>query len=456
MNKEMETNRPAHPPTPGGAVALASTEKRTGWLHGYYRWVICALLFFATTINYIDRQIIGVLKPHLEGVFGWSQIDYGNIIFSFQLAYAIGYAVTGRFMDRVGVRLGFGLAVLLWSVAAMAHGLARSVAGFCAARFGLGFAEGGNFPASIKTVAEWFPKKERALATGIFNAGSNVGAVVTPLAAPWLAVTFGWPVAFYVTGALGFLWLVAWWMIYRHPHQHPRVSAEELAHIQRDPPDPAVKISWLQLLRHRQTWSITLGMLFTAPVWWFYLYWVPDFLNKQHGLNLMQLGPPLVVIYLLADVGSVAGGWISSHLIHRGWSVNAARKTAMLICALCEVPVCLAPLVSNVWVAVCLIGLAASAHQGFSANLFTTVSDTMPRFTVSSAVGIGGLAGSIGGMFVAQLVGHILEWTHNNYFVPFAIAASAYLTVLLIIHLLLPTLAPMKLPQTALQQTTQP
>jgi ACS family hexuronate transporter-like MFS transporter len=318
-----------------------------------------------------------------------------------------------------------------------------TVLGFGAARFALGLAEGGNFPAAIKTVSEWFPRKERALSTGIFNAGSNVGALVAPLLVPWLTVAFGWPTTFIVTGALGAAWLVTWWPLYWSPEKHPRVSSAELAYIHSDPPDPVVKIPWLTLLRYRQTWVIVVGMFLSAPIWWFYLYWIPDFLHKRHGLNLLQLGPPLVAIYLMTDVGSIGGGWLSSWLIKRGWTVNAARKTAMLVCALCVVPVFAASTVSNLWVATMLIGLAASAHQGFSANLFTLVSDTAPRQTVSSIVGLGGMAGAIGGMFIAKLAGYVLQWT-GEYRILFAIAACVYLINLLIIHVLNPRLKPME------------
>lgn len=411
---------------------------------GRYRWWICGLLFFGTTINYIDRQVIGILKPELSRTLGWSEIDYSNIVFSFQVAYAFGYLLAGRAMDRLGVRLGYALAVAVWSIAGMAHAGVRSVAGFCMARFGLGLAEGGNFPAAVKAVSEWFPKSERALATGIFNAGSNVGALITPILVPWITVRWGWPAAFIFTGGLGVVWLLAWWPSYREPEKHSRLSASELAHIRQDPIDPPIRISWFALLGYRQTWVFAVGMFMTGPIWWFYLFWIPDFLFKQHGLNLVQLGPPLVVIYLMTDVGSIGGGWLSSHLIHRGWTVNAARKTAMLVCALCVVPVFAASQVADLWVATILIGLAASAHQGFAANLFTLVSDTAPRQVVSSIVGIGGMAGAMGGMFIAKLTGYILEWT-GNYLPLFIIASSAYCVALLIIHLLNPRLAPMRL-----------
>lgn len=430
----------------GGSSAdsAALTAPRAGW----QRWVICALLFFATTINYIDRQIIGILKPELTRQFGWSEVDYGDIVFAFQLAYALGYAFSGRLVDRVGVRVGYALAVGLWSVAAGMHALALSVAGFCAARFGLGLAEGGNFPAAVKTVSEWFPRRERALATGIFNAGSNVGAIVTPLVVPWITMRFGWKAAFLLTGAIGFVWLAAWWLIYRSPDRHPRVTPAELAYIRSDLPDPPVRISWLELLRHRQTWAFVTGMLLTAPVWWFYLFWVPDFLHKRHGLNLLELGPPLVAIYLIADVGSIGGGWLSSRLIARGWSVNAARKSAMLVCAICVVPVFATPVTTNLWVATALIGLAAAAHQGWAANLYTLVSDTAPRRAVSSIVGLGGMAGGFGGMCVAQLTGHVLELT-GSYVPLFVLASASYLVALLGMHLLNPRLEPMRLPSHA-------
>lgn len=412
---------------------------QSGHSIGWYRWIICALLFFATTINYMDRQVISVLKPTLQEELGWSEIDYGNIVFCFQLAYAAGYLLGGRLMDRLGVRLGFSLAVTFWSAAAMAHGLVRSVVGFGIARLGLGLAEGGNFPGAIKTVSLWYPKKERALATGIFDAGSNVGALLTPLMVPFVVHHWGWPAAFYVTGGLGFVWLIAWLLIYDRPERHPRVSPGELAYIQSDPPDPPSNIPWLRLLGYRSTWAFCAGMFLTSPIWWFYLYWVPDFLHKTHSLDLMHLGPPLVVIYLMADVGSVFGGWLSSSMMKHGWSVNAARKLSMLVCALAVVPIFVVPVVSSLWVAVFLISLAAAAHQGWSANLFTLVSDTMPRQSVSSIVGIGGFAGAVGGMFVAKLTGYVLEFT-GSYLLPFALAALAYPVALLMIQLLLPRL----------------
>ena len=295
--------------------------------------------------------------------------------------------------------------------------------------------KGGNFPAAVKTVSEWFPKKERALATGIFNAGSNVGALLTPLFVPWITVCFGWPAAFFVTGSLGFFWLAAWLLLYDRPERHPRVSARELAYIQSDPPEPVQRIPWVRLLGYRQTWAFTVGIFLTGPIWWFYLFWVPDFLYKTYELDLMHLGPPLVVIYLMADFGSVMGGWFSSSLIKRGWSVRAGRQLAMLVCAICVLPICIVPTVSHLWTAVLLIGLAASAHQGWAANLFTLVSDTMPQHTVGSVVGIGGFAAAIGGMGIAKFTGYVLETT-GSFAIPFALAALAYPTALLLIYLL--------------------
>lgn len=409
---------------------------------GRLRWAICALLFLATTINYMDRQVIGILKPTLMQDLGWSEIDYSNVIFAFQAAYAIGYATAGWFIDRIGVRWGYGAAVLGWSLAAIGHAFVRTITGFSLMRLCLGFCEGGNFPAAVKTVSEWFPKKERALATGIFNAGSNVAVMITPFIVLWLTARFGWPTAFWVTGGAGLFWLLLWLPLYRSPDQHPRISVAELAHIRSDPPDPVTKVPWRRLLQHRQTWAFTLGMLIVAPVWWFYLFWVPGFLYQRHGLQLMDLGWSLVVIYLLADVGSIGGGWLSGRLIKRGWSVNAARKTAMLVCAAAVLPVATASVVDNPMVATLLIGIAAGAHQGFAANLFTLVSDTAPRSAVSSIVGIGGMAAGIGGMFNAKLAGYVLEWT-GNYLPLFIISSLAYLVALAAIHLLNPRLEPM-------------
>jgi len=322
--------------------------------------------------------------------------------------------------------------------------LTGAAAGFALARFALGLGEAGNFPAAIKTVAEWFPKKERALATGIFNSGTNVGATVAPILVPWLTLNYGWRWAFIVTGAIGFAWLAFWLPLYRRPEDHPRLSQLERDYIQSDPPDPADKIPWIRLLPFRQTWAFALGKFLTDPVWWFYLFWVPDFLKKQHGIDLKEIWLPLVTIYLVADVGSIGGGWLSSALIKRRWSVHKARKTAMLICALCVVPIIFTAQVKSMWLAVGLISLAAAAHQGWSANLFTTVSDMFPRRAVGSIVGFGGMAGAVGGMFVAKAAGYILEWT-GSYWPLFIMAGSAYLVALAVVHALAPKLEPANL-----------
>jgi MFS transporter, ACS family, hexuronate transporter len=433
---------PKAPVTPINTEASAAATGISTAI-GRYRWAICALLFFATTINYIDRQVLGILTTdeNFKNTIGWNDAQYGFVQTVFQGAYAAGLLLVGRMMDRLGTRKGFSLAVAFWSVAAMGHALARSIFGFGVARFALGLGEAGNFPAAIKTVAEWFPKKERALATGIFNSGSNVGAIVGPLAVPFIAINYGWQWAFIITGALGFIWLVVWLAIYRPPHEHPKLSAAELAHIQSDPAEPTTKIKWSRLVPHRQTWAFAVGKFMTDPIWWVYLFWLPKFLNTNYKLNITQIGIPLVVIYVCADVGSIGGGWLSSSLIKRGWSVNKSRKTAMLICALAVIPIVFAANASNLWAAVAFVSLAASAHQGWSANMFTMASDMFPRRAVGSVVGIGGMAGSIGGMLIQSAVGLILFYT-GSYLPIFIIAGSAYLVALAIIHWLAPRLDP--------------
>jgi MFS transporter, ACS family, aldohexuronate transporter len=417
-----------------GKATLPAPERPTR-----FRWVICGLIFLATTVNYVDRQVLGILAPVLQKEIGWSEIEYGNIVFAFSLAYAIGLLLSGPVLDRVGTRLGYAAALVFWSVAAMAHGLARTPLSFGVARFGLGLSEAANFPAAIKSVAEWFPRRERAFATGVFNSGTNIGAIVAPLVVPPLALAYGWPAAFLFTGAIGLLWLVLWLPLYGSPETHPRVSPAELALIRSDPEETTAKIPWLRLLPHRQTWAFALGKFLTDPIWWFYLYWIPKFLYDRHGIKLTEIGLPLVAIYLIADVGSIGGGWLSSRLIKSGWSVNAARKTTMLICAVLVTPIVFATQVKDVWSAVALIGLAAAAHQGFSANIFTLVSDMFPKQAVGSVVGIGGMAGAVGGMVIAAGVGRILQWT-GSYVVPFAIAAGAYLVALAVIQTLAPRL----------------
>jgi len=395
-----------------------------------YRWRICAMLFFATTINYIDRQVLGVLAPYLQTVIGWNEIQYGYIVTSFQAAYAIGLLVSGGVIDRLGTRIGYAISIAIWSLAAMSHALVQSVIGFAAARFALGLGEAGNFPAAIKTVAEWFPRKERALATGIFNSGSNVGAIVAPLAVPWITLRLGWHWAFLFTGFLSATWLIAWLTVYRRGGTPVQ-----------DDEETASKLPWGHLLAYRQTWAFLLGKFITDPVWWFLTFWLPKFLNSEHGLTLTDIGPPLVAIYVMADCGSIAGGWIASVFLRRGWSANRARKSAMLICASAVVPVIFAAKARNLWTAVALLGLAAASHQGWSANLFTLVSDMFPRRAVASVVGIGGFGGAVAGMLIATFTGFLLQFT-GSYVPLFVMASSAYLLALLVIHLLVPKLQP--------------
>ena len=419
---------------------------------GHYRWIICALLFLATTVNYVDRAVFGVLAPELEKIVGWTDRQFGDINAAFTLAYAIGFVIMGRFMDRVGTRIGYAVALVLWSLAAAGHALARTPLGFGIARFLLGLGESGNFPAAVKTTAEWFPRRERALAVGIFNAGSNVGAVLAPLLVPVIALKWGWQWAFISTGLAGLVWVAVWLPIYRKPQEHPKLKPAELAYIQSDGSERPVRVPWRRLWPHRQTWAFAAGKFMTDPIWWFYLFWSGKFLADQFGVDLKTIGPPLITIYLLADIGSVAGGWFSSSLLKRGWTPNAARKTAMFACAVCVMPVSLAPVVSNLWVSVVLIGVAAAAHQCFSANLFTLTSDLFPRHAVGSVVGIGGLAGAVGGMLMQSASGRIKDAT-GSYLAMFLMAAVVYLAALGVVHLLTPRLTPARLAAESVPET---
>ena len=411
---------------------------------GRRRWMICGLLLFAATVNYMDRQVIALLKPMLQVQFGWNDIGYSNIVLAFQLAYAIGLLFAGKLIDKLGTRKGFSIAVFLWSLAAMAHAAAGSVFQFAVARFSLGLGESGSFPASIKAVAEWFPKRQRALATGIFNSGANIGAMVAPVAVRWLTYRFGWRMAFIATGAVGFVWIVCWLSLYRRPEDDRRVSKSELAYIQSDPPDPQNQentIPLRTLLTLPQAWAIALGKFFTDPIWWVYLFWMPDFLSRNLGLNLTGMQLPLIVIYSGASIGSIGGGWLSSSLLKRGWSLNASRKSAMLVCALAVTPIVIAARTHNAWLAISLIALAAGAHQGWSANLYTLASDTFPRGAVGSVVGFASMVGAVGGMLVSKAVGYILQST-GSYVAVFLMAGSAYLVALCFIQALAPRLKP--------------
>jgi len=420
------------------ATTAAATQEAHVKPVGHYRWTIIGLLFVITTINYMDRNLLGVLKPTIQGDLHFNETDYGNIVFAFSMAYAAGYATMGAFTDKVGVRIGLAVAAMIWCAASAAHGLVTSVAGFTVARIALGLGEGGNFPTCIKSVAAWFPVRDRALATGIFNSGSNVGGLVAPLIAAFVTAYWGWQTAFYVTGLVGFVWVAFWVVMYRAPEVHPKVSASELAYIHSDPEVPTIHIPWAQLLRYPGTWTYIVGAILTNPVWWFYNNWVPSFLFSKFHVNLLALGLPLVVIYLMTDVGSIAGGWLSGRLIKLGFGVFTSRKLALLLCACCTLPVFMAPMADSIWISVLLIGLAMAAHQGFSANLFTLVSDTMPKSAVAGAVGLGGAISSIAGGFSAAVVGRVLDATHDNYTLVFFVGAGAYVVATLAVHLILP------------------
>jgi len=409
---------------------------------GSYRWMICALLFFATTINYLDRNILGLLAPTLQKEIGWTPIQYGYITMAFQAAYAIGLALFGWFIDRYGTKIGYSMSIIGWSFAAMGHALASTVFGFGVARSLLGLSESGNFPAAIKATAEWFPKKERALATGIFNSGANIGAVVAPAVVP---VTYGWQASFVFTGAVGFVWLVFWIIFYEKPEHAKKLKKEELNYILSDPIEQvSEKVKWVELLKFRQTWAFVIGKFLTDPIWWFYLYWLALFLNNNFGLTLTGLALPLIVIYMMTSIGSIGFGYLSGAMIKRGMAVNKSRRLAMLICALLVVPVITAASVTDMWLAIMIIGVAAAAHQGWSANIFTTASDMFPKKAVGSVVGLGGFAGSVGGMILLTSSGYIVEGT-GSYIPLFIICGSAYLLALGIMTLLLRNAKPVEL-----------
>jgi MFS transporter, ACS family, hexuronate transporter len=400
------------------------------------RWILVALLFLATTVNYLDRAVLGVLKPMLDADLGWTQIDYGWMVTAFQAAYAVGYVLAGRWFDQIGVRAGLLIAVTAWSVAAGAHSLAHTVIGFVIARSFLGLAEGGFFPAAVKAVAESFSQRDRAFATGLFNSGSNAGAIICPVIVPALAARWGWRAAFLLLALTGLGWVGLWARLY------PKASLSAMRGMAGGMWTTRSQnaIAWLDLLRYRQTWAYIAGTVASAPIWWFYIFWAPDFFSRRYGLNLSQSSLPLMCIFLLSGFGGIAGGRLSSFLLRRGWTLNAARKTTFLVCGFCAVPVFAAPLASNYVVAVALVTLGAAAHCGYAANLYTLASDTVPPNAVASLVGIGGMAGAVMGMFFAQFISRILSLTHNNYMAPFAVAASAYLVGLASIHLLLPNL----------------
>lgn len=408
---------------------------------GRRRWLICALIFFATTINYMDRTVLGLLAPMLQTKIGWNEAQYGYIVTAFQVAYALGLLVMGPLIDRVGSRIGYAVAIAIWSVSAMAHSLARSVVTFAMARFGLGFGESGNFPSAIKAVAEWFPKKERAFATGIFNSGTNVGATLAPLVVPWIALNLGWQYAFLMTGVFSAIWIVSWLAIYRPPQADPKLSRAELLYIQSDPVETVGIVPWSRILVHRQAWSFILGKFLTDPVWWFFLFWLPKFLSSVYHVSLEGLALPLIVIYNGATVGSIFGGWLAARFIKLGWTVNRARKTTMLICAVAVVPVVAAIGLKSLWGSVALISLAVAAHQGWSCNLLTLPSDMFPKNAVASVVSLGTFGGAISGAVIATAAGLLLKAT-GSYLPLFVFAGSAYLVTLAVIHAVTPRMEP--------------
>jgi MFS transporter, ACS family, hexuronate transporter len=398
---------------------------------GRYRWLICALLFAATSINYVDRQIIGVLKPTLQIEFGWSESYFGDVVFWFQAAYAVGYLASGRIIDKIGARLGYAAVVVVWTAAHIAHAFAGSPNGFIAARFALGLGESGNFPAGLKAIAEWFPKQQRAFATGIFVAGSNAGAIITPLLVPFITYRWGWRAAFIVTGSFSLVWLILWLKIYRRPQAHAKVGAAEL--------DLERRFAWRKLLGVRETWAYAIARFLIDPVWWLFLFWLPDFFTKRYGLDLEHFGPALVAVYLVSDVGSISGGWLSSTLIGRGFSVNRARKLTMLLASFLVMPVIFATHADTLWLAVAVLAAAAAGHQAFSANLYTFPSDVFPTAAVASVVGIGGTAGAVGGMLMAKYAGWVLERS-GSYTPLFTVAACVYILAVMTLHMLSPRL----------------
>lgn len=421
---------------------------------GKYRWTVVALLFFATTINYLDRQVIGLLKPVLETEFSWTETDYGHIVMAFSAAYAIGLLIFGRIIDRIGTKLGYIISIIAWSFAAIGHAFASSTFGFGVARAALGLGEAGNFPAAIKSVAEWFPKKERAFATGIFNSGANIGAVVAPIMVPWILGVYGWEEAFIITGLIGFVWLIFWWIFYEIPARQKRLSKAEFDYIHSDnevDTSSEAPVKWSKLFAIRQTWAFLLGKMLTDPIWWFFLFWLPSYFSTTFQIDLKKPSLELVIVYTATTIGSIGGGYLSGYLIRRGLPVFRARKVSMLIFALCVAPIMLAQFAPNVWVAVGLISLAAAAHQAWSANIFTTASDMFPKKAVSSVVGIGGMAGAVGGIFFPMLVGYLLDSYKAagnigaGYSLIFVICGCAYLLAWVVMHFFAPKMEVVKL-----------
>lgn len=410
------------------------------------RWTVVALIFFATTVNYIDRQVIGLLKPYIQDDLGWTEADYGYIVTAFQVAYGIGMIVGGRLLDRLGSKLGYSLAIVVWSLGAVLHAAAKSVVGFGGARAVLGVGEAGNFPAAVKVIAEWFPKRDRAFATGVFNSGTTIGAIIAPIIVTAITLQWGWRWAFIITGLLGFIWVVAWWLIYRSPEQNSKVNAAELAYIRSEDEaeekdkvvaDSEQKVTWGQLFQHRQTYAILFSRFVTDWVWWFFLFWTPDFLNKTHGVDLKATVLPLIIIYTMSSIGGIYGGHVSSQFIKMGRSIDFARKTTILLFALLVLPLNVVPYIHNIWIVVLIIGLATSTHQAWASNIFTIVSDVYPKQVIGSMTGISSVGGAVGGALASSFVGLILEWT-GSYTYIFIIASSMYLLAWLTLKLFVP------------------
>ncbi|MHA8101153.1 MFS transporter [Aquirufa nivalisilvae] len=419
---------------------------------GNFRWVVVALLFFATTINYLDRQVIGLLKPTLEKELNWTETDYSFIVMCFTASYAIGLLFFGKIIDQIGSKLGYTISIIIWSIAAMFHALAKTSFGFGAARSVLGLGEAGNFPAAIKAVAEWFPKKERAFATGIFNSGANIGAMVAPIMVPWLLGAYGWQEAFLITGVIGFIWLIFWWIFYEIPSKKKGINQAELDYIQEEDHEDNTPIAWSKLFTIPQTWVFIVGKFFTDPIWWFFLFWLPSYFSSTFSLDLKKPSIHLAVLFTCTSIGSIGGGYIPGWLMRKGWPVYKARKTAMLFFALLALPIISARWATDIWQAVILISIAASAHQAWSANIFTSVSDMFPKNAISSVVGIGGLAGSLGGVIFPYFIGVILDTYKANdnlsggYNLIFLICGSAYLLAWLLIHFISPKMSPVAKP----------
>lgn len=437
--------------------------KQTDAVIGKYRWTICSLVFFATTVNYLDRNVISYLKPFLAEAFHWSPeqevIDYANIEIAFKIAYALGMLVAGGIIDKLGTKLGYAIATGLWSLAAVGHALATGTGGFIIARVFLGITEAGNFPAAIKATAEWFPQKERALATGIFNSGSNIGAIIVPLSVPYIAENYGWQWALIATGVIGFIWLFLWFIYYEVPEKQKRLSQAELEYINADKTEIVTeentqKVSWLKLLSFRQTWAFAIGKLLTDPVWWFYLFWLPDFLMKEYKLSTTEIIWPCALVYVIGSIGSIGGGWLPLRLINKNWPAYKARKTSMLLYAIAVLPVLFSQYLGsiNIWWAILVIGLAVSAHQAWSANIFTTVSDMFPKKATASVTGIGGMFGALGGILLTLVVqkNMFVYYTkigqiETGYFIMFCICGSSYLLAWLIMHILVPRMKKVEL-----------